>query len=153
MFQKEQLLHVLHFAVQVLQQFLLLDFQVLSQEDHTLLSSFLSLASQVLNWDFQQKNMFRSTINTHSMNIILKPPKSYASTFLDPSFLQLFFQLLSKLKSNEDDFHHVVQCLTQLSSVTTPIFSSDEEQKQYLTNFVAGFLDYVHSRYLQMYDF
>ena len=140
---------MLQFAVQVLQQFLPLDYHTLSEEDHALLSSFLQLTSQVLNWDFhQQQRMFRT--NPESINVLLKPPKAYASTFLDPSFLYLFFQLLSKLKGREKDFHHVVQCLTQLSSLSKPVFSSDDEQKQYLTNFVAGILEYVHSRYVIM---
>lgn len=147
--QKDQLLRVLHFAIQVLQQFLPLDLHsyALSKEDHTLLSSFLQLVSQVLNWDFQQKQkLFRT--NPDSITISLRPPRSYTPTFLDPSFLWLFFQLLSKLREREEDFHHVVQCLTQLSSLTKPALSSEGEERRYLTNFVTNVLEYVHSRYI-----
>ena len=78
----------------------------------------------------------------------LRPPKLYAQTFLDPSFLDLFFKLLGKVRSHEDRMHHVVQSLTQLASLTKPIFSTDEEQQSYVRNFVSGVLAYVSSRYV-----
>lgn len=137
------MLHILHLATQILQQFLTFESHALSKEDHTLLTSFLQLVSQILNWDFQQQyKVFKTS------HITLRPPKSYAATFLDPSFLRLFFQLLSKLRCREDDVHHVIQCLTQLSSLTKPALSTDQEQQQYLANFVGGVLEYVHSRYV-----
>lgn len=135
---------MLHLSVQVLQQFVPLDFAALSKEDHALLSSFLQLVSQLLNWDFRkQQRMFRS--NPEAITVTLRPPKCYVPTFLDASFLYLFFQLLSKVKSSKNDFHYVVQCLTQLSSLT---LSSDKGEEQYLSNFVGGVLEYVASRYM-----
>ena len=141
--QKKQLLSVLHLAIQVLQQFLLLDFPALSEEDRTLLSSFLALMSQLLNWHYtQHQTRFRT--NSDAVVVSLKPPRPYIPTFLEPSFLYLFFQLLAKVKSSEKDFHHVVQCLTQLSSLSN--FTSEEEKERYLVNFVGGILEYVNSR-------
>ena len=137
----------MHLATGVLQQFLSLDSHTLSKEDHTLLTSFLQLVSQILNWDFQQQQKMFKTSGEAVNNISLRPPKSYAQTFLDPSFLRLFFQLLCKLKSWEDDVHHVVQCLTQLSSLTKPALATDQERQQYLANFVGRVLEHVHSRY------
>lgn len=141
---------MLHLAVQVLQQFLLLDFAALSKEDHALLSAFLQLVAQILNWDFSQQGRIFIT-NPEAITVSLRPPKCYASTFLDKSFLCVFFQLLSKVKSSESDLHHVVQCLTQLSSLTKPVFSSDEDEELYLANFVGGVLEYVSSRYMCIY--
>ena len=131
-------------SVQVLQQFLSLDIDALSEEDHSLLSSFLQLVTQLLNWDFKQQKTFRT--NPEAITVILRPPKCYAPTFLDVSFLYLFFQLLSKVKSNDNDLHHVVQCLVQLSSLTKPVFSTSKEEEQYLANYVGGILEYVGSR-------
>ena len=79
-------------------------------------------------------------------SVVLKPPKLYASTFLDASFVGLFFKLMAKVRTSEDHLHHVVQCLTQLASLTKPVFSTDEEQQSYVANFVAGILGYVSSR-------
>ena len=132
-------------TVQVLQQFLSMDFASLSEDDHALLSSFLQLVTQLLNWDFkQQHRMFRTS--PEAVTVTLRPPKCYAPTFLDISFLYLFFRLLSKVKSSENDFHHVVQCLVQLASLTRPVFSTDKEEEVYLANFVGGVLEYVGSR-------
>lgn len=144
-------MRVLHLATQVLQQFLSLDCHALSQEDHALLTSFLQLVGQLLHWDFQQRSrMFRA--NTEATTISLRPPKSYAATFLEPSFLRLFFQLLGRLRWDEGDLHHVVQCLTQLSSLTKPALSTDQEQCRYLANFVGGVLEYVQSRYAHVWS-
>ena len=44
--------------------------------------------------------------------------------------------------------HHVIQSLTQLASLTKPVFSTDEEQQSYVRNFVTGILAYVSSRYV-----
>lgn len=141
---------MLQFAVQVLKQFTALENHTLLQEDHDLLSSFLQLTSQVLNWDFMQHQRFFRT-NQESINIVLRPPRAYASTFLDPTFLSLFFQLLPRLRASENDFHHVVQCLTQLASLTKPVFSTEHERSEYLVTFVTRLLEYIHSRY-QFYD-
>lgn len=78
--------------------------------------------------------------------VILKPPRTYASTFLDPNFLLLFLKLLSKVHDNEDQTHHVIQCLTQLASLSKPVFETDVERQTYLINFVSGILEYATAR-------
>ena len=80
--------------------------------------------------------------------VILKPPRSYASTFLDPNFLLLFLKLLSKVHNSEEQTHHVIQCLTQLASLSKPVFETDIERHTYLLNFVSGILEYVSARYI-----
>ena len=139
---------MLLYAVHVLQQYVVQDWSTLSPQDVSLLSSFLELTSQVLNWDFQQK--FRAITTTEHISVVLRPPKSYAATFLDPSFLFLFFQLFQKVRCNETQLHHVVQCLTQLASLTKPVFSTDQEQQTYVSNFVAGVLEYMSSRSVKL---
>ena len=44
--------------------------------------------------------------------------------------------------------HHVVQCLTQLASLTKPVFTTDEEQQRYVGSFVTGILKYISSRFV-----
>ncbi len=136
---------MLHLAVQVLQQYLTADWSSLSPADTSLLAGFLSLTSHILNWDFKCGH-FRPVLlaNPHTSSFPLRPPKSYAPTFLDPSFLNLFFKLLGKLRTSEEHVHHVVQCLTQLASLTKPVFTTDEEQQGYVGTFIAGLLGYVY---------
>ena len=78
--------------------------------------------------------------------VVLKPPRSYASTFLDPNFLLLFLKLLSKVNDREDQMHHVIQCLTQLASLGKPVLETDVERQTYLLNYVSGILEYVSAR-------
>ena len=153
--QGEELLKVLLFAVQILQRYVGLEWESLSTGDHILLSKFLSLTLQVLSWDFQHHSIYQVHVHSlnmvHSSHVILKPPKSYASTFLDPSFLYLFFQLFSKVdRANMIDgeavMHNVVQCLSQLASLTKPVFDNDITQQTYVVNFVSGILECVSSR-------
>jgi len=136
---------MLQFAVQVLQQFTSLENHTLSEDEHTFLSTFLQLVSQVFNWEFRQLPRYFRT-SAEAVNVVLRPPRSYAPTFLDHAFLALFFRLLGKVHNNEGDFHLVVQCLTQLASLTRPVLTSDKERKDYLTVFVTGLLEYIHSR-------
>ncbi len=140
---------MLQFAVQVLQQFTTVEDHTLSKDDRALLSNFLLLTSQVLNWDFRPQLRFFRT-STEAVNVILRPPRSYAPTFLDAGFLALFFKLLSLVHSDEDDFHVVVQCLTQLASLTRPVFATEKEQQEYLVVFVARLLEYIQSRYMEL---
>lgn len=42
--------------------------------------------------------------------------------------------------------HNVVQCLTQLASLTKPVFENDVTQQTYVVNFVSGILECVSSR-------
>lgn len=146
--QDEELLRILLFAVQVLRQYLTVDLSTLERDDITLLSGFLELASQVLNWDFQLSKFCPVPLNIADVStVILRPPRSYAPTFLDPAFLNLLFMLLGKVCESEDLLHHLVQGLTQLASLTKPLLADEEEQHAFLTNFVSGVLSYFPSRY------
>ena len=141
------MLCVLLFAVQYLHQYVSLDFSSLSHDDLTLLSGFLDLVSKVLNWDFQRGKFAPVPLNISDVAmVILKPPRSYAATFLDPTFLDLLFALLGRVCESEELLHHLVQGLTQLASLSKPVLASEEEEKTFLVNFVAGVLNYVSSR-------
>ena len=141
-------------AAQVLQHYLSADWASLSSEDHSLLSGFLNISSQILNWDFQNHlgKMVRFAIiaTQKSEAVNLKPPRTYATTFLDPNFILLFLKLLSKVNENEDQMHHVIQCLTQLASLSKPVFETELERQTYLVNFVSGILEYISARYVRL---
>ena len=146
------LLRFLLIAAQVLQRYLNADWASLSSEDHTLLSGFLNISSQILNWDFHSHlNKMASFVLVAAQKseaaVQLKPPRTYAATFLDPNFVLLFLKLLSKVHEREDQMHHVIQCLTQLASLSKPVFETEVERQTYLINFVSGILEYVSARY------
>ena len=137
--QTEQLLKVLHLCVQVLQRY------SDSGQTDELLPPFLQLASLILNWDFRQRNFFKVSTLDHT-HIALRPPRSFSSTFLDKDFLGVFFRILPVVRGDEEQMHHVIQCLTQLASLTRPVFVSEVEEEQYVHHFVSGILVYLSSR-------
>ena len=141
-------------AAQVLQHYLSADWESFSSEDHSLLSGFLNISSQILNWDFHnhldKMVRFAITAAQKSEAVHLKPPRTYATTFLDPNFVLLFLKLLSKVHKNEDQTHHVIQCLTQLASLSKPVFETEMERQTYLVSFVSGILEYVSGRYVSL---
>ncbi|KAL5457574.1 hypothetical protein EMCRGX_G034846 [Ephydatia muelleri] len=144
--EETELLRVLHLAVQVLHQYSSATWPVLSGEDACLLLGFLRLTSQVLHWDFRQTTFRAPALSGAEVAIVpLRPPSSYAPTFLDPSFLDVFFKLLLRARGNEEHTHYIVQCLTQLASLTRPVFASDQDQQAYVGNFVSGILGYVQA--------
>ena len=145
--QEEELLRILLFAIQVLRQYLTVNLSTLGHSDISLLSDFLQLTSKVLNWDFQISRFSPVPLNIADVTtVILRPPRSYSATFLDPTFLNLLFTLLGKLSDREDLLHHVMQGLTQLASLSKPVLDCKEEQQTYLTNFVTGILSYISTR-------
>ena len=135
------------FTVQFLRQYISVDLSSLSPSHLSLLSDFLRLLSKILNWDFQIAKFSPVPLNLSDVSTVtLRPPRSYAATFLDPSFLDLLFSLLGKISSNEDLLHHLVQGLTQLASLTKPVLVSVEEQQMFLRSFVSGLLGYISIR-------
>ena len=146
--QDEELLRILLFAVQVLRQYLSHDLSTLGKDDISLLSDFLKLTSRVLNWDFQLSKFSPVPLNIADVTmVVLRPPRSYAATFLDPAFLALLFTLLGKVCEREELLHHLIQGLTQLASLMKPVLANEEEQQSFLTNFVSGILSYISSRF------
>lgn len=130
----------------MLHQYVSATWAVLSKEDLHLLSGFLKLTSQVLHWDFRQTTFRSLGLNSSEVMVVpLRPPSSYVATFLDASFVNVFFKLLSGVRESEEHVHYIIQCLTQLASLTRPVFVSDQDQQAYVAHFVAGILGYVQA--------
>lgn len=137
------MLQILLIVIQVLRQYLSTDSSTpLGQEDSFLLSNFLRLASQILNWNFTQY-VLEGHGPLHLELHNLEPPKSYFPTLTDPSLLDLFFKLLRRVLGNEDQVHHVTQCLIQLASLRS------DNRQTYLANFVTGIIEHISSRSAQ----
>ena len=135
------------FTVQFLRQYGSVDLTSLSPDHLSLLSDFLQLLASILNWDFQLGKFSPVPLNIADVaTVILRPPRLYAATFLDPSFLELLFSLLCGVSSEEKMLHHLVQGLTQLASLTKPVLSCVEEERTFLGNFVSGLLGFFSTR-------
>lgn len=61
---------------------------------------------------------------------------------LDPAVLDLLFTLYWKVRNNPQLAHHAMNCLVQLSSLQK-IFTTEQTELQYLTNYIQRFLKLV----------
>ncbi|EDO31724.1 predicted protein, partial [Nematostella vectensis] len=89
----------------------------LSAEDINTLTRFLSLAEQILSWDF--------TLYNHIL--------------LDDNLNIYICEILS---------HHALLCLTQLASLSGPVFTDNGSRVQYLTHFLQGYVALIEGSHM-----
>lgn len=126
-------------TVQALQQFLHVELNLLCREDILGLLSLVSLAEQILSWDFSHCHSQRHPLSEAGV-ILFKPRSSWRALLFDPAVVGLFFKLQVKVQANDELSHHCNQCLIQLASLCGAIFPDSMSQTQFLSNFLQGFL-------------
>ncbi|XP_022081901.1 exportin-4-like isoform X2 [Acanthaster planci] len=153
LFEVKDLKRVFLFAVQVLHQFEA-NHAALGQEATTVCSRFLSIAEQVLSWDFMLVRPTRRRIGIFEALQAppLKPDASWKDVLLDKGLLELFFKLHSKVRQNVEMCHHALQCLAQLASLSGPVLSSDKVTAEYLSHYVQCLLQMLNSTALQDHE-
>ncbi|XP_077977331.1 exportin-4-like [Glandiceps talaboti] len=146
MFEVSDLKKVFVFAVQVLHQFSNEDIPE-SREASSVFNKFLSIAEQILSWDFTPTNIARRNVGSFdsTQSTLFKPNATWRTTILDHNLIDLFFKLHMKIRHNSEMGHHSMQCLTQLASLSGPIFQSSDTQRDYLAHFIQGFLSLFRS--------
>ncbi|KAJ8315064.1 hypothetical protein KUTeg_007214 [Tegillarca granosa] len=153
-FEENDLKRVFLFALQVLYE---LDKQPtpLAREAVAVLNRLLSIAEQVLCWEFTPKTIIRRHIGSFEMNqnAPLKPNSKWRQTLLDKNMVDLFFRMHKKVRHNSDMAHHSMQCLSQLASLNGPIFPDDKARHEYLNSFIAGFIQLLTSSELQDFEY
>jgi len=114
---------------------------LLSRDGTLALVRMLSLAEQILSWDFSHNiHGQRHPLAEASSVTLFKPGSSWRALLFDPALVELFFKLQVKLQANDELSHHCSQCLIQLASLCGVIFPDTMSQSQYLSNFVQGYL-------------
>ncbi|XP_020623322.1 exportin-4-like [Orbicella faveolata] len=140
-FEVQVLQQIFMLVVQTLQQSLLTELSLLSPEDISALVRLLSLAEQILNWDFSHYHHKRCPLLGEMAPVTLfKPGSSWRELLFDPALVELFFKLQVKLQANDELCHHCGQCLIQLASLCGAVLPDTISQTHYLSNFVQGFL-------------
>ncbi|CAL1532791.1 unnamed protein product [Lymnaea stagnalis] len=149
-FEQSDLKRVFMFSLQVLNQ---IEAQPspLSREATAFLNRILSIAEQVLNWEFTPRGVRMHHAFVSNPNATLKPPISWRDVILDKTTLSLFFRIHQKARFNSEMAHHSLQCLVQLASLNGPIFT-DEAGPQYLSQYIEGFLQMLSQIDLQEYE-
>ncbi|XP_059177669.1 exportin-4-like isoform X2 [Physella acuta] len=149
-FEQSDLKRVFMFTLQVLNE---IEAQPspLSREATAFLNRILSIAEQVLNWEFTPRGVRMHHAFVSNPNATLKPPESWSDVLLEKNTLSLFFRIHMKARFNSEMAHHSIQCLVQLASLNGLIFTK-ETQPQYLAQFIEGFLQMLSQIDLQEYE-
>ncbi|XP_041355105.1 exportin-4-like [Gigantopelta aegis] len=152
-FEEHDLKKVFMFCLQVLHE---IDQEPnpLTREAIAVLNRVLSIAEQVLCWEFTPKTLVRKHIGSFesNQNITLRPNETWRSTLLDADMLNMFFKIHKKARHNSEMAHHSMQCLSQLASLNGSVFADDKAKTQYLTVYTDGFLQLLQSIDLQDYE-
>lgn len=139
-FEAQGLRQIFTLVVQSLQQqFLHTDLNLLCREDISALLSLVSLAEQILSWDFSLYHSQRHPLSEAGV-ILFKPGSSWRTLLFNPALVDLFFKLQEKVQANDELCHHCSQCLIQLASLCGTIFPDASLQSQFLSNYLQGFL-------------
>lgn len=153
-FEEQDLKRVFLFAVQVLHE---LEKQPspMSREATAVMNRLLSITEQVLSWEFTPKAFFRRHVGSFesTQNIILRPNDTWRDTLLNDDLMQLLFRVHKKVRHNSEMAHHSLQCLTQLASLSGPVFPNDAARTQFLASYIENFLHLFGSIDLQYYEY
>ncbi|XP_074663144.1 exportin-4-like [Tubulanus polymorphus] len=152
-FQDSELKRMFLLVLQILNE--LLNFGgALSRDIIVLFNRFLSIAEQILNWEFIPRALPRRFVGLFggSGNIALRPSESWRDIFLKNDVLQIFFKVHEKVHHNSEMSHHSMQCLVQLSSLTGRIFPGESARDTYFASYVEHFLQLLSIIDLQDYE-
>lgn len=147
-FEEKDLLNIFVLTVQTLQKFMNVEMSGLSRQDIAVFIRYLSLAEQVLHWEFMSGHPLSLLrfpgSNETAQKIIFRPHKNWKEVMLDPNLLDLVFKLLSICVNNSELSHHCMQCLVQLASMAGSVFKSDELHLKYLDHYVTRLLAIIN---------
>ncbi|XP_036152455.1 exportin-4 isoform X1 [Myotis myotis] len=143
-FQEEDLRQIFVLTVEVLQEFSRRE--NLSAQMSSVFQRYLSLANQVLSWNFLPPNLGRHYIAMFesSQNVLLKPTESWREALLDSRVMELFFTVHRKIREDSDMAQDSLQCLAQLASLHGPVFPDEGAQVDYLAHFIEGLLSTIN---------
>ncbi|XP_036964630.1 exportin-4 [Acanthopagrus latus] len=143
-FQEEGLRQIFMLTMEVLQEFSRRE--NLNAQMSSVFQRYLTLANQVLSWNFLPPNLGRHYIAMFeaTQNVTLKPTESWREALLDTRVMDLFFTVHRKIREDSDMAQDSLQCLAQLASMHGPIFPDESAQVSYLAHLVEGLLSMIN---------
>uniref|UniRef100_A0A8C7X7X1 Exportin-4 n=1 Tax=Oryzias sinensis TaxID=183150 RepID=A0A8C7X7X1_9TELE len=140
LFQEDGLRQIFMMTMEVLQEFNRRE--NLNAQMSCVFQRFLSLANQVLSWNFLPPNHI--LFFYRRVNVTLKPTESWREALLDTRVMDLFFTVHRKIREDSDMAQDSLQCLAQLASMHGPVFPDESAQISYLAHMVEGFLSMIN---------
>uniref|UniRef100_A0A3Q3JYA9 Exportin-4 n=1 Tax=Monopterus albus TaxID=43700 RepID=A0A3Q3JYA9_MONAL len=151
LFQEDGLRQIFMLTMEVLQEFSRQE--NLNAQMSSVFQRYLTLANQVLSWNFLPPNHILSfgSLGRHyiamfeaTQNVMLKPTESWREALLDTRVMDLFFTVHRKIREDSDMAQDSLQCLAQLASMHGPIFPDESAQVSYLAHLVEGLLSMIN---------
>eukprot|EP00118_Oscarella_pearsei_P011593 m.78733 g.78733 ORF g.78733 m.78733 type:complete len:1139 (+) comp36115_c0_seq1:87-3503(+) len=119
-------------------------FDQLPVDSKELITSLLSISSQILSWHFLSPAQVQSTMASFANpSTDLKPPVMWRDILLNSDVLSIFFKLAQFFLGQESLSDSAMQCLFQLSSLSGSIFDNSQISFQYVNFFVSSFLQII----------
>lgn len=108
-----------------------------------LIRKFLSLAEQILSWNFHFTMMLpRKLVHLFETQVCpaLRPGREWKATLLQAQVPALFFKLFDMFHHDPALAHHVVQCINQLCTLNGLIFVCRADQRTFIGWMLEGIL-------------
>ncbi|XP_067950232.1 exportin-4-like [Watersipora subatra] len=151
-FESNYLLRTMVFTLQLLEELVKCE-PPFSRDQLPVMMRFLSIASDILSWEFLPLLTRRHMVPFGGINQPpLRPPASWRQTICRPELINLFFTLYGKVHYNAELSHHALQCLGQLATLNGAVFNDSSLQLTYLTQFITAYLGTLKSLELKSYD-
>ncbi|GAB1860941.1 Exportin-4 [Camponotus japonicus] len=143
-FELSDMKKIFKLCIEVLNELIKKDFE---ESTLTFVKHLLSIVESILVWGFVDGNLPRRLLNVCEIydfgnNPPLRLHTQWQDIILDPAVLDLLFTLYWKVRNNPQLAHHAMNCLVQLSSLSR-IFTTEQTELQYLTNYMQRFLKLV----------
>ncbi|XP_063743859.1 exportin-4 [Eleginops maclovinus] len=144
LFQEDGLRQIFMLTMEVLQEFSRRE--NLNAQMSSVFQRYLTLANQVLSWNFLPPNLGRHYIAMFeaTQNVMLKPTETWREALLDTRVMDLFFTVHRKIREDSDMAQDSLQCLAQLASMHGPVFPDESAQVSYLAHLVEGLLSMIN---------
>ncbi|XP_003746722.1 exportin-4 [Galendromus occidentalis] len=145
LFETTHLPRIFEFCLHVLNEASTIQ-QPVSVDAMYLIGKFLSLAEQILSWNFQFTMMLpRKLVNLFETQIcpVLRPGFAWRGTLLKKEVPQLFFKLYDMFQEHEALGHSAILCINQLCTLNGSVFHNRVDHKEYIGWIFEGVLELI----------
>jgi len=147
-FEEKDLLHIFMLTIQMLQKYMSVSITSLSRQDMATFVRYLSLAEQIFHWEFSCNNPL-SLLNfpgsfESNLKIKFRPHLNWKEVLMNPNMLDLFFHLLRAVLTHEELSHLTMQSLTQIASVSGPVFEDEDDMIKFIGHYITCLLSVVN---------
>jgi hypothetical protein len=120
------------------------------KEQHEIITMAIRGSELILSWDFTTNavSLIKNKDEVYlegNQRVPLRLPSEWGVVLQVPEVVRLFFSLAHRFAEEASISARLTTCLTQLASVSGPVFMKPELKAEYFLNYIACFDEYVRS--------